>query len=61
LAVGGTTYYADEFKQENGMLRFDVKAIRAPTENWEPTTLEVMVPISQIMRINHIKMPSGSM
>jgi hypothetical protein len=60
LAVGGTTYYTDEFKQENGMIRFDVKAIRAPTENWEPTTLEVMVPIQQIMRINHIKMPPGS-
>ena len=60
LAVGGTAYYTDEFKTENGMLRFDVKAIRAPTENWEPTTLEVMLPIQQVMRINHIKMAAGS-
>jgi len=60
LALGGTAYYTDDFKIESGMLRFDVKAIRAQTENWEPTTLEVMLPIQQVMRINHIKVPSGS-
>ncbi|MDV3244418.1 MAG: hypothetical protein LYZ66_04490 [Nitrososphaerales archaeon] len=60
LAVNGTAYYTDEFKQENSMLKFDVKAIRSPTESWEPSTLEVMVPIQQIMRINHIKVASSA-